>query len=151
MVFFEVQMSKNSAFQYVIGDGGFVGSFFDTVTVLLEKGQRGSVYPHLCDLYNGEAISVPELTKLDLEVKDVKLRLRQFAPSQSVWDMEDRSATPPWGTNISTEITDLSNYFITARGDQLFDVFFEAINHAIRINTSIKIVSSYEMKQENTM
>lgn len=33
-----------------------------------------------------------------------------------MWDLDDPSKQPPWGKNISREITDLSNYFITNEG-----------------------------------
>ncbi len=48
-------------------------------------------------------------------------------PTESSGDNEDLQAKPPWGTNISPEITDLSNYFVTSDGRDLFEVLSEAL------------------------
>ena len=144
MVCFEVGLGQNATFEYMIGNGAFVGSFFDTVTVLLENGKRGSSYPVFCRFYNGVSLIGPEITALRKEVEDIQNRLKSFPPSKVVWDMENPDSKPPWGDNISPEITDLSNYFVTAYGNQLFRELYSAIDHAIRVNTYIKIFSTFE-------
>jgi hypothetical protein len=60
------------------------------------------------------------------ELVDIRRRLADFSPDQVVWDFEDRSARPPWGDQISPNITSLANYFWTADGKDLIDVLLAA-------------------------
>ena len=140
---FEVEM-KNSTFLYMVGNGDFLGSFFDTVTYRLEKGIRGKQFPVFNKLYQGESITFGDLCKLEKEVEKITKKLKKFSPKEVVWNMEDLSQQPPWGDNISSEITDLSNYFVTSNGKQLFDVLNAAIKHAAELKTSIKVKSTFE-------
>ncbi|WP_259467278.1 immunity 70 family protein [Sphingomonas sp. PP-F2F-G114-C0414] len=41
--------------------------------------------------------------------------------------MEDRTKTPPWGGNISADITNLSNYFVSSTGRYLIDLLQEGL------------------------
>ena len=54
-------------------------------------------------------------------------------------DAEDLSLTPPWGNNISSDITDLSNYFVTSDGRDLISVLSEAMNEAKEMQCDIEI------------
>ena len=47
------------------------------------------------------------------ELKKIQLELQAFSPDKVVWDIDDLSNQPPWGKNISNDITNLSNYFVT--------------------------------------
>ena len=47
----------------------------------------------------------------------------------------------PWGNNISSDITDLSNYFITSDGEDLITIMFHAIDKAIELKSDIIIES----------
>ena len=49
------------------------------------------------------------------------------------------SQQPPWENDISEDITDLSNYFVTSEGDDLFDVLFEAFSVAKDDNENVEI------------
>jgi 2,3-bisphosphoglycerate-dependent phosphoglycerate mutase len=51
-----------------------------------------------------------------LELKIIKFELASLQPNKIIWDISDRSKTPPWGSNISRDITNLSNYFVTSTG-----------------------------------
>ena len=48
-----------------------------------------------------------------------------------MWYIEDISKQPPWGKNISSDITDLSNYIITSDGRDLISVILMALNDSI--------------------
>ena len=48
-----------------------------------------------------------------------------------VWEIEDLSKQPPWGNNISKDITDLSNYFVTSDGDDFLKIFMHTM-HALK-------------------
>jgi len=46
---------------------------------------------------------------------------------------------PPWGNDISEDITDLSNYFVTSEGEDLFDVLFKAFGRAKDDHENVEI------------
>lgn len=73
------------------------------------------------------------------ELRKVKKELKNFSPSYVIWDAEDLSLTPPWGNNISSDITDLSNYFVTSDGRDLISVLSEAMNEAKEMQCDIEI------------
>ena len=58
-----------------------------------------------------------------------------------MWDIEDISKQPPWGKNISSDITDLSNYFITSDGRDLISVILMALNDSICEKTDVDIIN----------
>lgn len=45
----------------------------------------------------------------------------------------------PWGEHISSDITNLRDYFITRDGEDFLTIFNQALDKAKRLNTSIKI------------
>lgn len=73
------------------------------------------------------------------ELGRIKKELKKIPPSYVVWDAEDLKLTPPWGNNISSDITDLSNYFVTNDGRDLISVLNEAMEEAKEIHSDIEI------------
>ena len=63
----------------------------------------------------------------------------KFGPEKVVWDIDDLSKQPPWGRNISKDITDLSNYFVTSGGDDFLTVFAHALEKAKEVNSAMEI------------
>ena len=126
-------------FWYQVGSGDFLHSFFSTVAYNLEKGNWGSRFPMIMNkLYHG--VLAPEhIDKAIEELRIIKHELQKFVPEKGVWDREDLSKQPPWGKNISKDITDLSNYFVTSGGDDFLTVFFHALEKAKEINTAVEI------------
>ncbi len=94
------------------------------------------------ELYRGKLSSEDAAAAL-AQLDQIREELRQFPPSDIVWDVEDRSKRPPWGDEISDEITDeitdLSNYFVTEDGRDLFDVLAEAIGYASRAGAPLRV------------
>ena len=126
-------------YMYTIGTADFLNAFFSTVCGRLENGKWGSRFPHLMnELYQG-VLSVKHLTAGTEELSQIKQELAQFAPDQVIWDIDDRSLTPPWGDNISEDITDLSNYFVTSEGEDFLSVFAAALDKAQQRNAPLKI------------
>lgn len=124
---------------YTIGTADFLHAFFSTVCGRLENGKWGSRFPHLMnELYQG-VLPVKHLAAGTEELSQIKQELAQFAPDQVIWDIDDRSLTPPWGDNISNDITDLSNYFVTSEGEDFLSVFAAALDKAQQRNASLKI------------
>jgi len=105
----------------------------------LEPEGWGSRFPALQhELYRGGA-SADQVPALRAELAEIHEQLDQFPPAEVVWDVEDLSARPPWGDDISPEITDLSNYFVTSDGRDLFEVFDEALSYAERAEVGVTI------------
>lgn len=91
-------------------------------------------------LYHGK-IETNKVDKAIKEMEMIKSELKNYPPSKVVWDIEDLSQQPPWGDEISEEITDLSNYFITSDGEDLIEVFMLALNKAKEIKKPVEIDS----------
>ena len=109
-----------------IGSSEFFHAFFSTIAVRLESGW-GARFPVLmAKLYQGE-VGQPDAAAALLELATVETELAKFKPDKVVWDVEDRSKSPPWGSNIATTITDLSNYFVTSTGRDLIPTLREAL------------------------
>lgn len=122
-----------------VGTGDFFHAFFSTISVRLEPEGWGTRFPAVMDeLYKGE-LSPEGAVRALAELDQIREELRQFAPSEVVWDVEDRSKQPPWGDRISDEITDLSNYFVTEDGRDLFEVLGEAVGYALRAGVPLRV------------
>lgn len=110
-----------------VGTDDFLHAFFSTISYHLEPKGWGSEYPELMrKLYQGK-LSARFAAKVHLDVQSIREKLKAFPPDQVVWDIENLNAKPPWGDNISSEITDLSNYFVTSTGRDLFEVLLECL------------------------
>ncbi len=115
---------------YPIGTGDFVHSFFSTICYNLEGGKWGSRFPYLMNsLYQGE-LSYNDLDSAKEELTVIIEEFKEFSPDQVIWDIEDLSKQPPWGNNISPEIKNLSDYFITCDGENIFDEIIKAFKEA---------------------
>ncbi len=124
-----------------IGTGSFLHCFFSTIAGNLENSDWGSKFPCLMkELYYKELL--PEnIEKAQAELEVIHTAFQSFSPDKVIWDIEDLNQQPPWGNNIAAEITDLSNYFHTSDGKNLFDVFNKALDTAKQINKNIIIRS----------
>lgn len=115
---------------YEVGHGDFLHSFFSTVCYRLEKGSWGSKFPYLMNSLYRTGLEWTDVPAAREELKAVQQALREFPPVDVVWDIDDLSESPPWGNNISEDITDLSNYFVTSDGEDLITVMFTAFDDA---------------------
>lgn len=132
---------KVSFYWYQIGQGDFLHSFFSTVAYRLEDGKWGSRFPVIMnELYQGKACAEHIATALE-ELDVITEELRTHAPDRVIWDIEDLSKQPPWGSRISERITDLSNYFVTSDGSDFLTIFLHALEMAQRKNCEIEIKS----------
>ncbi len=110
-----------------VGTADFLRAFFSTVAAHLEPEGWGSRFPLvMTDLYGGSLQAKGAVTALE-ELREIRSQLQAYPPELVVWDFDDRHAEPPWGSDISTDITDLSNYFVTADGENLIDVVEAAL------------------------
>jgi hypothetical protein len=124
---------------WTVGTGDFLHAFFSTVSYRLEPAGWGSRFPALLnELYQGE-LPAGRAEEARRELDAVQLELEKHPPGDVVWDVEDLSRRPPWGDDISPDITDLGNYFVTQDGRDLFEVLREALAEAARTDASVTL------------
>jgi 2,3-bisphosphoglycerate-dependent phosphoglycerate mutase len=124
---------------YEVGAGSFLNCFFSTLVHRIENDERGSKYPLLTKtLYQG-SLSWEKAQEAAKELEDAKAELKNYSPENVVWDIDDLSKGPPWGNNISKDITDLSNYFVTSDGKDLIAVLFKVFASSVEMQVDIKI------------
>jgi Immunity protein 70 len=123
-----------------VGASSFLNSFFSTVVGLLEQGTRGSRFPVISLSFYKGSISTEKVSDALKELVIIKDELSTHAPNKVIWDIEDSSKLPPWGNQISAEITSMANYFVTSTGRDLFELLFEALESALQENASVEIV-----------
>jgi 2,3-bisphosphoglycerate-dependent phosphoglycerate mutase len=110
-----------------VGSSDFLHAFFSTISSHLEPEGWGTRYPELMnDLHQGK-LEKEAADKVLNDILEIREQLKSFPPSDVVWDIENPDATPPWGDNISTGISDLSNYFVTSTGRDVFEVLIECL------------------------
>lgn len=127
---------------YEIGAASFLHSFFSTVAYNLEGGNWGTRFPVIMnELYQGELTNA-NVPNAKVELNIIESELKDLSPDKVIWDMEDLGKQPPWGTRISNQITDLSNYFVTSDGRDFLTIFRKALDDAIEIKTEIIISSA---------
>ena len=124
---------------YTIGTADFLHAFFSTVCGQLENEKWGSRFPPSHERAVSRRTACQASRSCTEELSQIKQELARFAPDQVIWDIDDRSLTPPWGDNISNDITDLSNYFVTSEGEDFLSVFAAALDKAQQRNASLKI------------
>ena len=126
---------------YPIGTGDFVHSFFSTICYRLENQQWGSRFPYLMNnLYQGK-LSHVDVNQALVELMDIRRELAAFTPDKVIWDIEDLGKQPPWGNDISSDITNLSNYFVTCDGGDLFEEIFKAFHESQAGEQNILLMS----------
>jgi hypothetical protein len=123
-----------------IGTGDFFHAFFSTVSGNLEPSGWGSKFPTVMNkLYKGKVNPKEAVSALD-ELKEIQSFLSSYKTEKVIWDIEAPEKQPPWGTNISSEITSLDNYFVTSTGRDLINTLLEALEDAVKSNKPLEIV-----------
>ena len=110
-----------------VGTSDFLRAFFSTISFHLEPDGWGTKYPELMtELYQGK-LHKKAADKVRNDILEIREKLKAFPPSEVVWDIENPKSRPPWRDAISTDITDLSNYFVTSTGRDVFEVLLECL------------------------
>ena len=126
---------------YKVGTGDFLNSFFSTIFIKLENSHWGSRFPVIMhNLYEG-CICKEDVSKAKSELTSIKEELLKLSPSEIVWDFENLEKLPPWGNEISSNITNMSNYFVTSDGKNLIFVLEKALNSAEEIDEDLIVRS----------
>lgn len=126
---------------YPIGTGDFVYAFFSTICHHLEEGNWGKNYPLFMNKLYQDVLEWTDVDDAKKELKRIQEKLKKFSPSEVIWDIDDLSKHPPWGKNISPDISDLSNYFITSDGIDLITLTFVALDEAKSVEEHLKLES----------
>ena len=90
------------------------------------------------ELYQG-TLDKDNVETAIVELKKIQLELQAFSPDKVIWDIDDLSKQPPWGKNISNDITNLSNYFVTSDGEDFITIFFNALEKAKKMQIDLTI------------
>jgi len=114
---------------YEIGISDFLHSFFSTVSYNLEK-EWGSRFPYMMKKFYKGKLKYRDVDKARRELLIIRKELEKFPPTKAIWDIDDLSKQEPWEDDISDEMTNLSNYFFTCEGDDLFEVILAAFKDA---------------------
>ena len=91
-------------------------------------------------LYQGELAQVDAAGALQ-ELQQARAELSRLPVRRLVWDIEDRSKRPPWGDDIASAITDLSNYFVTSTGWDVFATVQEILEAAVTEDGPVAVVN----------
>jgi 2,3-bisphosphoglycerate-dependent phosphoglycerate mutase len=122
-----------------IGTHEFLHAFFSTISYHLEPHGWGTRFPEMMnELYQGRR-DENKADKVLADVAKIREELKDHAPAEVVWDIENPAAQPPWRKNISPRITDLSNYFVSSTGRDVFDVLEECLTALKRKGGSLTI------------
>lgn len=125
-----------------IGTSDFFHAFFSTIAGNLEPGGWGTRFPVLMKkLYAGE-IGQSDAGAALAELDEISRELAALPVTKVIWDIEDRSKVPPWGDNIASTITDLSNYFVTSTGRDLIATLREVLEE-LRDSGGVAQIVSY--------
>lgn len=123
-----------------IGTSDFFHAFFSTVSRNLENEGRGSRFPIIQgELYQGKLDACVAQLAIS-ELHKIKKELTAIPSDKVIWDIENLSKQPPWGCNISSDITSLANYFVTSTGRDLISTLIEALEDSVSSNKPVEIV-----------
>lgn len=122
-----------------IGASSFFNSFFSTVKGLLEPKGIGTRFPVISREFYEGCIPASRVDAAITELNTIRVELAQFPPSSVIWDIDDRTKEPPWGNNISPDITSMGNYFVTSTGRDLLNLLSETFEYAKKKSANITI------------
>jgi len=122
-----------------VGAPDFFNSFFSTIKGLLEPAGAGTRFPLISVAFYSGRILADQVADATVELKKIQEELAGFPPSSVIWDDDDRSQKPPWGDNISPDITSMANYFVTSTGRDLLNLLFEMFDYAKKKKLDVTI------------
>lgn len=75
------------------------------------------------------------------ELESIEKELSRLPPSKVIWDIEDRAKSPPWGSKISSDIINLSHYFVTSTGREMIPMLRECLEELRDVGGVLKVVT----------
>jgi 2,3-bisphosphoglycerate-dependent phosphoglycerate mutase len=129
------------SFWYELGISDFLYAWFSTINYHLEGKKWGSKFPIVMNEFYQGKVKAKNINILQQEIIEIQKQLKKYGPNEIIWNIENLSLQPQWGNNISSDITYLSNYFVTSNGEDLFDVVLSSIDMAIERKCELVIRS----------
>ena len=124
-----------------IGPGGVLHSLFSTVAVRLENGTWGSRFPVVMgNLYSGQ-LAVADADRALGEMQIIQRELRALSPSLVVWDAEDTSIVPPWGTPFGAHVRSCADYWVTINGRNLVAELVDNLESLKEFGGTLDVIS----------
>ena len=129
---------------YQIGRSDYLESFFSTIAYYLEDKKWGSKYPYVMKkLYSGE-LSFKNVDNAINELKNIRDSLKKLDKEHNkiIWDARDLTIeVPKWAINPNNKVVSLANYYVTADGRDLIEVFLLALNDSKESNNNLLLTS----------
>ncbi len=110
-----------------IGSDAFLYAFFSTITGNLEPAGWGTRFPIIMHTLYGGTLPQKDAAGALAEIWTIRNELADLSPQRIIWSFEDRTLQPPWSSNISTGISNLADYFVTADGRDLTMLLIEVL------------------------
>jgi hypothetical protein len=111
-----------------------------TISYHLEPDGWGTKYPELMNSFFQCKLARCHAEKVLKDLQAIREELKWFPPSAVVWDFENPGFRPPQGTPHRENVTDLSNYFVSKYGRNVFDGIIMALDALIQDGGVLKIV-----------
>jgi 2,3-bisphosphoglycerate-dependent phosphoglycerate mutase len=124
---------------YEVGSASFLNCFFSTVYFHLVQSQKENNYPKIFPEFFQGHLYCEDSQEVRGNILEIREKLKLYSPDKIIWDIYDLSTPPPWGNNISSQTTSLSNYFVIANGKDLFDVILAALAKSEELKADIYI------------
>ena len=119
-----------------VGTPSFLFSFYSTIVCNVPDYAQ---YKSCMTFLHEGKISADACGCAASDLEKIHLELEKIPPKHVVWDMNDRSKLPPWKDNISSHITSLGNYFVTADGKDLIDELISVLEYAAQHHVGLEI------------
>jgi len=100
------------------------------------------VYPLLLmkELYQGK-LKHENIDSAIRELNEIELLFKKLGTNKVVWDIDNLKLSPPWRDNISSDIHNLSEYFWTNDGYNLFEIIREALEEGKKEQVDVELKS----------
>lgn len=131
-------------FYYEVGQPDFLHSFFSSVSYNLEKNGWGSRFPKLLKQLYHDRLPYTDVPLAIEEVRVIQEELSKLSPDKVIWDIEDLTKLPPWGTDISPMVTNLENYFATPEGETFAELLLTALSVA-EVERQDLVIKNYKL------
>lgn len=110
-----------------IGSDAFLYAFFSTITGNLEPAGWGTRFPIIMHTLYGGTLPQKDGAGALAEIRIIRNELAHLPPDRVIWSLENRTLQPPWSSNISKDINNLADYFVTAHGRDLIMLLIEVL------------------------
>jgi hypothetical protein len=116
---------------YDIGPWENYDALFATISYHLEPNGWGTKYPELMNRCFQGRLSRRHAEKVREDIRAIREELKRFPPSAVIWDYKNPGFRPPKRRCTREHATDLSDYFVSDHGRNVFDGINSALQELI--------------------